>query len=462
MQTKHLILPALAVGLGALLLVPAQDAGAFTLLGGSLSQSQRDFRVFNNFTDSTANDNTTPDPSFPGYQGAVVAIWKASVEWGSELHGDGSGDPHQPNGLGSGGANFDASFQGLATSEGTTNSNVHSELSGSSGGVLAFTETPISDGWRIKYYSGWTWDDGPDTNIGSRIDIQGVACHEYGHALGLDHSTATGATMQPAISGSGVTQRSISSDDIAGVQAVYGVKAGNKPRITGVTVVGNQITITGANFASTSNQVWFTQGSSGGTGTPIKVTNLTSTNGGTQLVCNVPSTAGPGDVLVRNDGTANDDLSNAWPTDLQPSGPTCLSPSNYCVSSPNSVGSGAVIDSVGLPSVAANDFTLACYGVPPNQFGIFFYGGSQVSSAFGDGILCVASGGLGVYRFSPKQADAFGDVSMPVNWGAAPVASGSGQWASGTQWFVQFWYRDPAAGGSGFNLSDALDMTICP
>ena len=95
-----------------LALWPAPPARAYDLLGSNLSVGQRDFRVYNNFTDPDANNNTTPDPMFPGYTGAPLAIWKACVEWGSELHGDGSGDPSQPDGLGSGGANFDPSFQG--------------------------------------------------------------------------------------------------------------------------------------------------------------------------------------------------------------------------------------------------------------------------------------------------------------------------------------------------------------
>jgi hypothetical protein len=28
----------------------------------------------------------------------------------------------------------------------------------------------------------------------------------------------------------------------------------------------------------------------------------------------------------------------------------------------------------------------------------------------------------------------------------------------GSAWNVQFWYRNPAAGGTGFNLSDALHV----
>ena len=305
--------PIAALSLGTVLLTPGTSEG-YSLIGGQLSQSQRDFRIFNNFTDSDANNNQTPDDQFPGAQGAVMAIWKASVEWGSELHGDGTGDPHQNGSLGSGGANFDVSFQGEATAVGGTNDNIHSELTGSSGGVLAFTETPISDGWRIRYYSGWTWNDGPGTNI-SGVDLQGVACHEYGHALGLGHSTSGSATMAPSISGSGVSARSISTDDSNGVKAIYGAKSATKPRITGVSVASGVITVTGSNFDPTGNQIWFTQSGSGGDGTPIKVTGLNSANG-TTLTATIPSTAGPGDVLVRSNSTANSGLSNSWPTDF--------------------------------------------------------------------------------------------------------------------------------------------------
>lgn len=318
MKLKTILLasatPAIALGLGLALLSPGTSQG-FGLIGGSLSQNQRDFRVFNNFTDTLANNNTTPHASFPGYTGAVMAIWKATVEWGSELHGDGSGDPHQNNGLGSGGANFDPSFQGEATGIGGTNSNIHSEILGSQNGVLAFTETPISDGWRIRYYSFWSWADGPGTNVGfNNVDLQGVATHEFGHSLGIGHSPFGGATMAASISGSGVAQRSLAPDDINDVQLVYGVKAGNKPRITGTSVSGNTITITGQNFNTSGNQVWFTQAGQGGTGLPIKVTNLTSN--GTTITANIPAAAGPGDVLVRRNSTAHSGLSNAWPADL--------------------------------------------------------------------------------------------------------------------------------------------------
>jgi hypothetical protein len=91
---------AMVGGIAAALLYPAH-VQAYAFLGGALRLPQRDVRVFDNFTNPEANDNTTPDPNFPGAVGATLAIWKACVEWGSELHGDGNGDPTQAAGLGS-------------------------------------------------------------------------------------------------------------------------------------------------------------------------------------------------------------------------------------------------------------------------------------------------------------------------------------------------------------------------
>jgi hypothetical protein len=33
---------------------------------------------------------------------------------------------------------------------------------------------------------------------------------------------------------------------------------------------------------------------------------------------------------------------------------------------------------------------------------------------------------------------------------------------AGSTWNFQFWYRNPAAGGAGFNLSDGLSIRFCP
>ncbi len=135
----------------------------------------------------------------------------------------------------------------------------------------------------------------------------------------------------------------------------------------------------------------------------------------------------------------------------------------YCTGNPNSTGGGALIDTAGSTSLAANDFSLYVSGAVPSVPGIFFYGGGQSSTPFGDGVRCVAAGGLGIFRLNPAQViSVFGDLSRPVDLTAPPAGSGAGQIQAGDTWNFQFWYRDVAAGGAGFNLSDAVSVTFCP
>ena len=369
MSTRFLLrlaAPALALTGAALLLGPAHG---YTLLGGELNLTQRDFRVHNNFTDPTANDNLAPDAQFPGHQGAVMAIWKACVEWGSELHGNGQGDPWQPGGIGSGGANFDPAFAGEATGVGGTNDNIHSEIGGSQPGVYAFAESPISDGWRIRYYEEWIWSDGPGVPIGAQKDLQGVACHEYGHALGLDHSGVIGATMQPGTF-SGIEQRNILGDDQNGVRAIYGVKSASKPHITSVGISGTTATIIGSDFDLNDNEVWFTPllASAPSADPLIKVTGVAST-GGAIITVAVPTLAGKGDILVKVPGGGHDRLSNAFPFNGEGVGPTAPSISGI---SPNSipainVGSAQILTVTGThftPDVAVSVDGVALFGIP--------------------------------------------------------------------------------------------------
>lgn len=67
-----------------------------------------------------------------------------------------------------------------------------------------------------------TWVDDP-TDVGADqfIDFYTVVLHELGHALGLGHSNDP-ASVMALYSVRGGAQRTLTSDDIAGIQAIYG------------------------------------------------------------------------------------------------------------------------------------------------------------------------------------------------------------------------------------------------
>lgn len=135
---------------------------------------------------------------------------------------------------------------------------------------------------------------------------------------------------------------------------------------------------------------------------------------------------------------------------------TCGGSANYCTAAPNSTGLGAVISHTGSRSIAANTFALACSHLPPNSTGVFFFGDAQTSTPFGNGFRCVAGA---VVRLTPyATANGAGDVASAIDFSAAPVA---GAIQPGSTKYFQYWYRNPAAGGAGFNLSDGLSVTFC-
>ncbi len=61
------------------------------------------------------------------------------------------------------------------------------------------------------------------TSVGTptNYDIESIACHEFGHAFGLNHTGVCSATMFPFTSAGATHQRSLALDDIAGVNGVY-------------------------------------------------------------------------------------------------------------------------------------------------------------------------------------------------------------------------------------------------
>lgn len=130
---------------------------------------------------------------------------------------------------------------------------------------------------------------------------------------------------------------------------------------------------------------------------------------------------------------------------------------NYCDTSPNSVGPGALIRLNGSLSVSTNSTRLEAHHCPPNVSAIFFYGPNRVAAPFGNGLRCVggAINRLAVFSTGPNGTPSFlMDLDDPPNE--------SGRIHPGTRWRFQCWYRDTAGGGAGFNLSDGAEAWFLP
>jgi hypothetical protein len=131
----------------------------------------------------------------------------------------------------------------------------------------------------------------------------------------------------------------------------------------------------------------------------------------------------------------------------------------YCEATPNSQGHVAHIGFSGSLALTVQSFTLNVNGqaIHPQAFGMFTYGVNQTDVPFGNGHLCISPFNPGIFRM-PTQA-----LTQPTI--ALAMEDASNQFAMltpGSSWNFQFWYRDHAAGGSNFNLSDALHVDFPP
>jgi len=137
--------------------------------------------------------------------------------------------------------------------------------------------------------------------------------------------------------------------------------------------------------------------------------------------------------------------------------------SPFCEALPNSTGARCRMASSGSTSIAKNDFTLQASGGVPAELGLFFYAGAPLQLPFGDGFLCVAPAGTGYFRLVPPLlADEAGGSSRRVDFDERPAGAGAGRIQPGSTWCFQYWYRDLAGAGSGFNLSDGLAARFRP
>jgi len=155
---------------------------------------------------------------------------------------------------------------------------------------------------------------------------------------------------------------------------------------------------------------------------------------------------GDGDADVLSASRGDDKI--AWYENLSSAG------QNYCDALPNSTGEASWISAFGSTSLSAENLELHASNAPANQFAVFFAGPGETSLAFGDGLRCV---GGGIVRLTPTVSTAGSEFVQVVDF-----ASHGGAIGAFDPCHFQCWYRDPAAAGSGFNLSDGLRIFWTP
>ena len=235
---------ALIAGLAVLGREQVDTAQAFVVHGDSWASTSVNYRVNPNFTDAGAG--TTAQQ--------IAVMQRAASEWTSAAQ-----IPFQFLYTGT------TTTSMVAPTDGT-NAVFFSEIDG--GGALATaTWSAFSNGnmfgFDIQFYTSgggtdFVWALDPSAG---QFDIESVAVHEFGHALGMGHSNVPGATMFPSVSAGSTANRTLAADDIAGVQSIYGVSPTGAPTIASLSPFhgwingGERVTVTGTNLSGSDPQV---------------------------------------------------------------------------------------------------------------------------------------------------------------------------------------------------------------
>jgi hypothetical protein len=149
---------------------------------------------------------------------------------------------------------------------------------------------------------------------------------------------------------------------------------------------------------------------------------------------------------------ATDPAGNA--TDSAPATFRICGAERYGVSLPNSTGQAAHASGVNDPSISLNNFQVRVTGLPPNQKGHLLFGTTKVQpgTPYGNGLLYV---GGDLKYLLPVTADALGVAVTTLDFTQPPLAG----IPPGETRFFQYQYRDFPL--PTFNLSDALEITVC-
>lgn len=140
------------------------------------------------------------------------------------------------------GTSFRYQYGGTATDTATAydNRNVIFFRNVSNGSTIATTyswwssSNELLDSDIIFWDGGFTFFTGSSGCgvVANAAYIEDIAAHELGHALGLNHSTSTDATMYPSYSYCSQAFRTLAADDINGAKALYPTVSNTAPSVT--------------------------------------------------------------------------------------------------------------------------------------------------------------------------------------------------------------------------------------
>ena len=157
------------------------------------------------------------------------------------------------------GTSFRYQYGGTATDTATAydNRNVILFRNTSNGSTIASTyswwssSNELLDSDIIFWDGGFTFFTGTSGCgvVSNAAYIEDIAAHELGHALGLNHSPSTDATMYPSYSYCSQALRTLAADDINGAKALYPTVSNTAPSVTIATPANNSSYATGASVS---------------------------------------------------------------------------------------------------------------------------------------------------------------------------------------------------------------------
>jgi MYXO-CTERM domain-containing protein len=170
-------------------------------------------------------------------------LWSGDLDWSLNSNGSSTMSFSQAQNIlqdaydeweAPGCTDFNADYQGSTSRTSTSNSDGHTthgflqnwpSAFGSPTGVIGITWSSFLGG---EYYEAdvsfneeiYTFIDGDPGGWGTTVDLNSIAVHEFGHSLGLDHSTSASSSMNPSYSSSDV-EATLNSDDIDAICTLY-------------------------------------------------------------------------------------------------------------------------------------------------------------------------------------------------------------------------------------------------